>query len=89
MFSRKCDAAHISLPVPLLECGLATSIYGEEVEMARKPDGLAFAFGMALAVAVTVLAITTWANAPDPDDEAAAPPPPRQTIYRPQHLNLY
>jgi len=57
--------------------------------MARKPDRLAFLFGMALAVAVTVLAITTWANAPDPDDEAVAPPAPRQTIYRPQYLNLY
>jgi hypothetical protein len=57
--------------------------------MVRKPDRLAFAFGMALAVAVTVLAITTWANAPDLEDEAVASSAPRQTIYRPQHLNLY
>jgi len=57
--------------------------------MARKRETLASAFGMALALALTVLAITTWANAPDPADESAAPPSPRQTIYRPQHWNLY
>jgi len=89
MFSSECDAAHISLPIALLECGLATSIYSKEVDMARKRETLASAFGMALALALTVLAITTWANAPDPADESAASPPPRQTIYRPQYWNLY
>jgi hypothetical protein len=57
--------------------------------MAPKPDRLAFVFGLALAMAMTILAITTWAGPPNSDSESAAPIPPHETIYRPQHLNLY
>jgi hypothetical protein len=57
--------------------------------MAQKPDRLAFIFGMVLAMAVTIPAITTWAAPPDPKSESAAPIPPRETIYRPEHWNLY
>ena len=53
------------------------------------PKMLAFVFGMALAMAVTILSIPTWAAPPDPDSESAAPIPPRETIYRPEHWNLY
>ena len=57
--------------------------------MASKPGMLAFVFGMVLAMGVTILSITTWAAPPDPDSESAAPIPPRETIYRPEHWNLY
>jgi hypothetical protein len=57
--------------------------------MAPKPDRLAFVFGMVLAMAMTILAFTTWAGPPDSESESAAPIPPRETIYRPQHWNLY
>jgi hypothetical protein len=57
--------------------------------MARSPDRLAFVFALVLAMAMTVLAIKTWAGPPDPDGDSAAPIPPRETIYRPQHWNLY
>ena len=57
--------------------------------MARTPDRLAFVFALVLAMAMTVLAMKTWAGPPDPDGDSAAPIPPRETIYRPQHWNLY
>jgi hypothetical protein len=57
--------------------------------MAPKPDRLAFIFGMVVAMAVTILAITTWAAPPEPEGDSAAPIPPRQTIYRPDHPNVY
>jgi hypothetical protein len=57
--------------------------------MAPKPDRLAFIFGMALATAVIILAITTWAAPPNPESDSAAPIPPRETIYRPEHWNVY
>jgi hypothetical protein len=57
--------------------------------MARKPDRLAFALAMVIAMAMTVLTIKTWAGPPTPDSDSAAPIPPRETIYRPQHWNLY
>jgi len=57
--------------------------------MARKPDRLAFALAMVIAMAMTVLAVKTWAGPPVPDSDSAAPIPPRETIYRPQHWNLY
>jgi len=57
--------------------------------MARKPDRLASVFAMVLAIAMTVLAVKTWAGPPAPDSDSAAPILPRETIYRPQHWNLY
>lgn len=57
--------------------------------MARKPDRLAFVFAMVIAMAMTVLAVKTWAGPPASDSDSAAPIPPRETIYRPQHWNLY
>ena len=57
--------------------------------MARKPDRLAFVFAMVIAMAMSVLAVKTWAGPPAPDSDSAAPIPPRETIYRPQHWNLY
>lgn len=57
--------------------------------MTPKPDRLAFIFGMALAMAMTVLVITTWAGPPAPESDSAGPIPPKETIYRPQHLNVY
>jgi hypothetical protein len=61
----------------------------QEANMARKPDRLAYVFAMVLAMAMTVLTIKTWAGPPAPDSDSAAPIPPRETIYRPQHWNLY
>src|SRR5262245_36071543 len=87
--SRDCKGAHTSLAVFLLESSTATSIWRQEADMARKPDRLAFVFAMVLAVAITVLTIKTWAGPPAPDSDSAAPIPPRETIYRPQHWNLY
>jgi hypothetical protein len=87
--SRECKSAHTSHPVCLLESGTATSIWPQEADMARKPDRLAFVFAMVLAMAMTVLTIKTWAGPPDPDSDSAAPIPPRETIYRPQHWNVY
>ena len=56
--------------------------------MAPRPD-LALAFGLVLAVALVVLAITAWADhLPNPGN-SVAPIPPRQTIYRPDHPNVY
>jgi hypothetical protein len=57
--------------------------------MARTPERLAFVFALVLAMAMTVLAIKAWAGPPDPEGDSAAPIPPRETIYRPQHWNLY
>ena len=57
--------------------------------MAPKSGMLALVFGMILAMAVTILSITTWAAPPDPESESASPIPPRETIYRPEHWNLY
>ncbi len=57
--------------------------------MTPKPDRLAFIFGMAVAMAMTILAITTWAAPPNPESDSVAPIPPRQTIYRPDHPNVY
>ena len=57
--------------------------------MALKPDRLAFVFGMALAMAMTILAMRTWAGPPNPESDSAAPIAPSETIYRPQHWNLY
>jgi hypothetical protein len=57
--------------------------------MAPKPDRLAFIFGMVVAMAVTILAITTWAAPPELEGDSAAPILPRQTIYRPDHPNVY
>src|SRR5215813_4654391 len=87
--SRDCKAAHTSLAICLLESGTATSIWRQEANMARKPDRLAFVFAMVIAMAMTVLAVKTWAGPPAPDGDSAAPIPPRETIYRPQHWNLY
>ena len=87
--SRDCKGAHTSLAVSLLESGTATSIWLQEADMARKPDRLAFVFAMVIAMAMTVLAVKTWAGPPAPDSDSAAPIPPRETIYRPQHWNLY
>src|SRR5262249_8882263 len=86
---RDCKAAHTSLAICLLESGTATSIWRQEANMARKPDRLAFVFAMVIAMAMTVLAVKTWAGPPAPDSDSAAPVPPRETIYRPQHWNLY
>src|SRR5262245_31649707 len=86
---RDCKAAHTSLAICLLESGTATSIWRQEANMARKPDRLAFVFAMVIAMAMTVLAVKTWAGPPAPDSDSAAPIPPRETIYRPQHWNLY
>src|SRR5215813_13007145 len=77
------------LAICLLESGTATSIWRQEANMARKPDRLAFVFAMVIAMAMTVLAVKTWAGPPAPDSDSAAPIPPRETIYRPQHWNLY
>jgi hypothetical protein len=63
--------------------------------MALQPHRLEFKphrlelFGMVLAMAVTILAITTWAAPPNPESDLAAPLSPRETIYRPEHRNLY
>ncbi|MBV8111411.1 MAG: hypothetical protein JOZ35_21915 [Hyphomicrobiales bacterium] len=57
--------------------------------MARTPERLAFVFALVLAMAMTVVAIKAWAGPPDPEGDSAAPIPPRETIYRPQHWNLY
>ena len=57
--------------------------------MARTSERLAFVFALVLAMAVTVVAIKAWAGSPDPEGDSAAPIPPRETIYRPQHWNLY
>ena len=57
--------------------------------MAPKPDRLVYVFGMVVAMAVTILAITTWAAPPSPESDSAASISPRQTIYRPDHPNVY
>jgi hypothetical protein len=57
--------------------------------MAPKPNRLEFIFGMVLAMAVTILAIMTWAAPPNPEGGSAAPIPPSETIYRPDHPNVY
>jgi hypothetical protein len=43
-----------------------------------------FMFGLFIGVVVTILAMTVWSGS-----DWAAPIPPTETIYRPQHLNLY
>ena len=56
----------------------------EDMAPKPEPNRLAFVFGMVLAIVVTVLAITAWAQ-----QDWAAPIPPTETIYGPQHLNLF
>src|SRR5262249_15204092 len=86
---RDCKAPHTSLAICLLESGTATSIWRQEANMPRKQDSLVFVFVMVIAMAMPVLAVKTWAAPPAPDSVSAAPIPPRETIYRPQHWNLY
>ena len=57
--------------------------------MARTSDRLAFVLALVVAMAMTVLAIKARAGPPDPEGDSASPIPPRETIYRPQHWNLY
>jgi hypothetical protein len=54
-----------------------------------KSHRLEFIFGMVLAMAVTILTITTWAAPPHPESNSAASLSLRETIYRPEHRNLY
>jgi hypothetical protein len=44
---------------------------------------------MALAMALTIRAIKPWAGAPDSQSKSTAPITPQETIYRPQHWNLF
>ena len=56
--------------------------------MATGTMRVALVFGMALAMAVTILAIATRAGPPDAQGDKASPTAPKETIYRPQLLNL-
>ncbi len=49
----------------------------------------AFVFWMAVAVAVTILGIKPWTGAPGAQSPSAAPIAARETIYRPQHWNVF
>jgi hypothetical protein len=57
--------------------------------MAARSTRFALVFWIALAVAVTILTITAWASAPDSGSKSATPIAARDTIYRPQHWNVY
>jgi hypothetical protein len=43
-----------------------------------------FILGLVIGMVVTILALTAWSAS-----DRAAPISPMETIYRPQHLNLY
>src|SRR6516225_5446235 len=80
----KCEVAHTSPPVSALKVPIATSVClpgGEQ--MAPKPDRLAFIL-MVLAIVATTVMITAWAA-----QDWATTIPPTETIYRPQHSNLF
>jgi hypothetical protein len=57
--------------------------------MAARSTRFALVFWIVLAVAVTILTITPWASAPDSGSKSATPIAARDTIYRPQHWNVY
>jgi hypothetical protein len=52
--------------------------------MALQQYRVEFIFGLVIAMVVTILAMTAWSST-----DWAAPISPMETIYRPQHLNLY
>jgi hypothetical protein len=54
------------------------------VDMALQLYKVEFMFGLVIGVVVTVLAMTAWSGS-----DWAGPIPPTETIYQPQHLNLY
>ena len=64
-------------------------MWHQEEDMAPRIMRFALAFWMAPAMAVTILAIKPWAGAPDSQSKSTAPIAPRETIYRPQHWNLF
>ena len=52
--------------------------------MALQQHRVELTLGIVLAIVVTVLGITAWAS-----HDWAAPIPVAETVYGPQHLNLY
>jgi hypothetical protein len=64
-------------------------MWHHEEDMASRTTRFALVFWMALAMAVTILAIKPWAGAPESQRKSTAPIASRETIYRPQHRNLF